>query len=262
MLRRWSAAAPSSLVTLMDLTANPELVDLANIDVDPAGNIYVCDRGLHRVYRVPPNANAITNPVTVAGNGDQDLFTGGNVLGREGLAATAVPMGEVRGIAFHPQGGYFLACHKGGDIWYVDAGGLVHVVLQGGQSGTTRLGDGAPVTVDRATLKIAEPRSVRFGWNGDLIICTNDAGFVRVVRSICPRTTLAAGIAPGGVVSWPGTASMGYFVERSGLLEAGDWATLHRRTVTVSGAQLFQDAAAPGLRRAFYRVHGHRAWPW
>ena len=259
-LKRWNASNPGNPTTLMDISSDGS-ADLANIDVAPNGDILVTDRGNHRVYRVPPTANSLTNPVTAAGNGQTDpTQTGTTVLAREGQLATNIPLEEVRGIAFHSLGGYVVASHKGGDLWYVDQANVVHLILQGDRSGSNKSGDGQGVTINRTTLKIAEPRSVRVGWNGDVIICTNDAGFIRVVRSLCARTELPTSVQNGQII-WPGTAGKGYFIERSTSLAPGSWTTLERRRATTAGPQAFVDLSDAFLPRAFYRVHEHRYWP-
>ena len=83
------------------------------------------DRGEHRVYAIDDQGQK----TIVAGNG---TTTGGG----HGMPALSSGLDQVRGIFFHPQGGYFLATHKGGQIWYVDDGGILHLFVDGDGSRT------------------------------------------------------------------------------------------------------------------------------
>src|SRR5256885_9441256 len=40
------------------------------------------------------------------------------------------------------SGGYLLATHKGSQVWYVDAAGIIHLLVDGA-TGNTHAGDGA-----------------------------------------------------------------------------------------------------------------------
>ena len=264
-LKRWNAATPGTVITLVDLSGTLN-ADLSNIDVAQNGNIYVTDRGLHRVYSVPANSLNLTAPATIAGTGAFDASATNNgdllLLGRDNVSATTIPFTEPRGIAFHPLGGYFLACHKGGDIYYIDSANITHVVIQGGSTGGTQTGEGLPVTTGRNTLKIAEPRSVRVGWHGDLIICTNDNGFVRVVPSICPVPKVLPQMNPQRQLSWNALDGMAYFAEKSTTLADQSWTTILRRYPVANGPQTYTDPTPLSLQpRSFYRVFEHRKWP-
>ena len=264
-LKRWNAGTPGTVTTLLDLSGTAG-ADLSNIDVALNGSIYVTDRGLNRVYSVPANSFNLTAPATVAGTGasDSNAFNNGDLLllGRDSLPATSIPITEPRGIAFHPLGGYFLACHKGGDIYYIDSENIAHVVIQGGSSGSTLAGEGMPVTAERSMLKIAEPRSVRVGWHGDLIICTNDNGFVRVVPSICPIPKVHPQMNPQRQLSWNALAGQAYFAEKSTTLTDLSWTTLLHRYPAANGPQTYTDPTPVATQpRAFYRVFEHRKWP-
>jgi hypothetical protein len=247
---------------LMNLSSSSSL---ANIDVDQSGNILVADRTRNRIYLVPPTANSISNPTVVAGNG-----VGGTSLGNNqadtGDIATNVILNETRGVAYHPCGGYFVACHKGGDIWYVDTQSppRVHFLIRGDDrdpnNNPLRLGDGQPITVDQNVSKLAEPRSIRYGWNGDLIICCNDSGFVRVVQTNQPKLPLTVTQTTAGTLQWTGEPSKTYFVEATSQLQPGNWQTLAWRTPNTAGLQnLTRQGVLPG--REFYRVTAVRRWP-
>jgi sugar lactone lactonase YvrE len=262
-LKRFNIGMPLSATNprnLVDLTGAGS-PDLGNIDVDASGNVLLTSRGLHVVYLVPPNANNLTTPQVVAGNGTTGGTTFGNNLADDNQIATAVALNGVRGAAFHPLGGYFLGCHRGGDVWYVDTQTppRIHLVIQGNNSGTLRTGDGQPVTVNRGTSKLAEVRSVRFGWNGDLILCTNDSGFIRRVRSLTVPLAVQPTTTAPGKLDWTAPTNRRYFLERSETLIPNSWATRAWIAPLTPGPQSVQDTVLSS--RGFYRLHGYRWWP-
>src|SRR5690606_7128205 len=103
---------------------------LGNIAQSPEGWMGVTDRLGHRVYRI--DADGARTPI--AGNGTASGGGTGNLALDTGLD-------EVRGIWFHPEGGYFLATHKGGQVWYVDVDGVIHLFVDG-DADDTHAGDG------------------------------------------------------------------------------------------------------------------------
>ncbi|BDY06022.1 hypothetical protein [Ferrimonas sp. YFM] len=141
--------------------------ELANLAVSPTGELFVTDRKASRVYAISANGEKRT----VAGNGKA---TGGG----DGYPATETGLYEVRGIWFHPNGGYFLATHKGGQIWFVSPSGIIHRFVDGGRD-HQHSGDGLPFYLPGE--KISEPRSVALDSQGNLIITESDFGFIRRV---------------------------------------------------------------------------------
>ncbi|MEZ6116391.1 MAG: hypothetical protein R3C28_07445 [Pirellulaceae bacterium] len=143
--------------------------ELGNLDVNPHdGSLVVTDRLGHGVYKVDANGQK----TLVAGN---ESDSGG----RSGMPATSVGLDEVRGIYFHPEGGYFLATHKGGQVWFVDEQDTIHLLVDGDTEHETHYGDGQPLSVPGR--KISEPRAVTLAPNGDILITENDFGFIRHV---------------------------------------------------------------------------------
>lgn len=255
-LRRWDGAHTTVLADLSSASPAP---DFANISVDRNGDVLVTDRFRHVVYRIPPGSVGLTNPVVVAGTGATDPTPSADVLARDGQPAISLPMEEVRGIGFHPLGGYVLACHKGGDLWYVDTAGNAHLLAQGRQNQNVLAGDGAPVTTNRSQLKLSEPRSITVGWNGDILFCTNDSGYIRVIRSNRMRPTVTPVLAKTGDLTWPGLAERWYFVETAPLPQ-GPWTTHTFLHVPVAGSQILNMPISNNTR-GFYRVHETRDWP-
>ncbi|WP_028114588.1 hypothetical protein [Ferrimonas kyonanensis] len=143
---------------------------LANLAVNGQGQLYVTDRQAHRVYRI----SADGSKQVVAGNG---RINGGG----DGFKATQTGLYQVRGIWFHPNGGYFLATHKGGQVWFVDPSGFIHLFVDGGRD-HQHGGDGRPF--NQPGEKISEPRAISLDNLGNLLITESDYGFIRVVTRL------------------------------------------------------------------------------
>ena len=148
-------------------------VSLGNIAVDASGQLYATDRGAGRAYKITPKGKAIP----LAGNGKR---SGGG----HGQPALETAMPGCRGIVALENGALLLATHAGGDIWYVATDGRSYLFLEGEGRGNWCEGDGEPLT--KGGKKLSEPRAIVQAPNKDLIITTNDTGYVRVVRRLRP----------------------------------------------------------------------------
>ncbi len=219
--------------------------DLGNLTVDPNGHVVVTSRAQHRVYRVALDGSSIT---PIAGNGS-------TALAISGQPALSTGMERVRGIAFRPDGSYFLCSQKGGDILFVDTAGIAHIYVTGASNGNANNGDGLPPNAP-GPAKISEPRAITLAPNGDLIITTNDTGFLRLVPTLCPpnppspaETSLT--LANDTVtLSFPPRYNTPYFVDQSPDLTAGSWVPV---AVTLTGS-----ATLPAIGTAFLRVRAPR----
>jgi hypothetical protein len=258
-LKRWTPALGNNPGTVIA----SGFQETGNIDLDAAGNIYICDRNAAAVYRVPPNygGGAVTDVLRVAGLGNASTVDSGS--GSSGLPATQVGMVGVRGIAFHPLGGFFLATHKGGDVWYVDSAGLAWMFIQG-NSGNTHTAN--PVTVPTTGEVMSEPRSVTVSLSGDVIIACNDAGFIRIARNVLPLPDAPewdhqTGFTGTGLkLRWQSVPASWYFLERTTDLDPNAWSPL--ATMPSAGALTeFTDAGALTGGRSFYRLRSLRVWP-
>ena len=141
---------------------------LGNLVVDPDGHVVATDRSGHTVHRI-------------TADGDKELIAGNETTrgGGDGELATETGLAEVRGVWFHELGGYFLATHQGGDIWYVDSDGVIHLFIEGDDE-HSHSGDGEDY--DTPGLKISEPRAITMFDDGRLILTENDHGYIRVVE--------------------------------------------------------------------------------
>jgi len=145
-------------------------VSLGNLDVRADGTILLSDREGHRVWAITPQGVK----TIIAGNGTPDG-------GGEGDQATQVGLEEVRGVWAHPRGGFFVATHKGGQVWFVDPDGTIHLFVDG-DNDDTHAGDGQPF--DRPGPKISEPRAVTMDPEGNVLVTESDFGFVRRVERL------------------------------------------------------------------------------
>jgi glucose/arabinose dehydrogenase len=91
-------------------------------------------------------------------------------------------LNEVRGVWFHPEGGFLVATHKGGDVWYVDTDGIIHRLIRGDDDRDTHAGDGE--LLDTPGKKLSEVRAVTMGPGGRMVVTENDRGFIRVVEGL------------------------------------------------------------------------------
>lgn len=244
VLKRWAAGVITTVATGFS--------ELGNIDVHPiTGHVYVTDRATDdvaksAVWRLEANGSR----TRVAGNG---LTTGGG----DGFPATETFLDQVRGIAFTPEGGYFLCTHKGADIWYVDTAGIIHLFIKGRGSGNRNSGNGQkpPILSPDA---LSEPRSVALAPNGDLLIATNDTGYIRRVRSaVIPPAPewLTVEIPRSGPhrLRWVSQSGRSYLIERGAGLTSGSWEVL---AVSVPAGQMgeWSGPGVPGADQLFYRI--------
>jgi hypothetical protein len=145
--------------------------ELGNLTVDPEGFLVVTDREANRVYRIP----ARNQIVTIAGSG-----RAASALGGDGHPALETAFHGVRGIWFHPLGGYFLATHEGNQLWYVDSLGSAHLFLDGCER--CHAGDGEFFGTPGE--KIAEVRAIALDPFGNVLITESDFGYVRIVERV------------------------------------------------------------------------------
>lgn len=141
---------------------------LGNLVVDLDGDLIVTDRLGHRVHRI---VDGVATPI--AGNGTPDG-------GGDGRPALETGLDEVRGVWPHPAGGYLLATHEGGQVWYLDTSGVIHLLIDGDDDRDTHAGDGEPL--DTPGRKLSEVRAVTMAPDGALIITEHDAGYIRRVE--------------------------------------------------------------------------------
>ena len=251
-VKKWTAA--NGIETICQKSVgfrNP-----ANLAVNPVdGQLYVTDRAEEDptfiaigVWRI----DGVDARTRITGNATQPVANDGQ------LAVNSYFRG-VRGIAFLPNGAYFLCSHKEGSIWYVDTGGVIHRYLRGfGSNDFYSLPDNnhPPLT----TLNyFTQPRAVTIAPNGDLLAVCCDSGFIFRVNSVVPHVPPDLRVthygADGARLSWVGLFGRGYLVERTLSLNPASWQTLGAVGGNAGGvSSQFLDAAAAAQSRAFYRI--------
>ena len=215
--------------------------ELGNIAVDPTdGNLVVTDRGTHTVSKVFPGGSR----QVIAGNG-------GSTGGGDGSKALETALYGVRGICFGPNGGHYLATHEGGQVWYVDTGGYIHLLVDGDDN-DTHAGDGQDIKTPGR--KISEPRAVALAPNGDLLITENDYGYVRVAERILVVLETAAD-EEGATLTWSSLPGANFTVQFKGDLSDTTWEDLANVPAKTSDIMtFFTEPAAAGKLKRFYRV--------
>jgi len=167
VVKRWTAATGVTVWAT-------GFVSLGNLAMDGAGHLLVSDRGGNRIWLVSDGANTATSKVPVAGNGS----TGPGV---DGAPALGTPLEGVRAVwPAHPDdgGGFFAGTHEGCQLWFIDAGGVARLFLDGVKDAHAGVGE----SFDTPGKKVSELRSVSLDAAGNVYVVDDDRGYVRVVE--------------------------------------------------------------------------------
>lgn len=228
-----------------------------NIAVNPAdGKLYVTDRAEEDTTKQAGGLFRIDGPelrVRLTGNSSQPkAATGQSALGSF--------IDQPRGIAFLPSGAYFLCAHKDGNVWYVDTAGILHLYIQGsGKNDTFLIGDGRhpPLTTGNV---ISQPRAVTLAPNGNLLLVSNDSGYLVSVANVTEPTVpqdvrIAFDAVKGITLQWGGDLGRGYRVEKASDLGLPQWQPIGA-TQGGPGAAFTDAPGAAGAQapQAFYRI--------
>lgn len=228
-----------------------------NIAVNPVdGKLYVTDRAEDDATLVEQGVFRIDGTdarTRITGNGSSPVAFDGQP------AATSF-IEQPRGIAFLPNGAFFLCAHKGANganIWYVDTAGVLHLYIRGKKSQDVyNLINGMhpPLT---AQDYFSQARAVTIAPNGNLMCVCNDSGYLFVVHSVAPPA-LPADFHPtlrdvsGLHLRWSGTFGHGYLVERSHELVPSNWEIIGAAGGPASALEFTDEAVPAG--HAFYRI--------
>ncbi|MES2571782.1 MAG: hypothetical protein V4710_17230, partial [Verrucomicrobiota bacterium] len=251
VVKKWTPSAGIEIVC----SKNVGFSSPGNIAVNPVdGKLYVTDRGSGSDSQLKTGVWRIDGPeqrTRMTGNSTQ-------MLPATGQFAINSFIDGVRGIAFLPDGSYFLCAHENGSIWYVDTAGVLHQYIRG------RGGRDVYALVDNqhppllGTNYFSQPRGITIAPTGDLIAVTNDSGFVFVVKSVVPQLLPldlkpARRDASGLKLNWNGRFNQAYVVERSLQLQPTQWEIIGAAAGT-GGLTEFIDADAGLFPRAYYRL--------
>jgi sugar lactone lactonase YvrE len=135
--------------------------------LDLRGNLFIADRGNHRIRQVNLTSGIIT---TVAGDGTAG-FSG------DGGPATSASLNYPSGIAVDSQGNLLIADTLNGRIRMVGIDGTISTLA--GSQGLGFSGDGGPAT----EAKLNWPTSVAEDWQGNLFIADSNNNRIRRVSA-------------------------------------------------------------------------------
>lgn len=192
------------------------LNDPYGVDVDQAGNIYICDKGNFRIRKIDAATNIIT---TIAGNGTQAS------TGDGGLAVQA---------SVRPQN---IAVDNAGNVFFYDYGGTIRKIdvsdnkiyrIAGDSTGMLGYsGDGGPATLAQISVGFAGIGVNRN--NGDLYLAQPGR-----IRKVDAATGVITTVAGNGTAGFSGDGGLplnaqfnlsfaGLRVDAAGNLFVADW---------------------------------------
>ena len=204
------------------------------VAVDGAGNLFIADRGNHRIRKVD-SAGTIT---TVAGSGETGAFGGG--FSGDGGPATEALLAGPEDVAVDGAGNLFIADWSNYRIRKVDSAGTITTMAGTGESGFS--GDGGPAV----QAQLAIPTGVAVDGAGNLFIADTGNYRIRKVNSAGTITTVAGsgetGAFGGGFSGDGGPATeallggtTGVAVDGAGNLFIADWSNNRIRKVDSAG---------------------------
>ncbi|HTI33388.1 MAG TPA: NHL repeat-containing protein, partial [Miltoncostaea sp.] len=157
-----------------------QLDEAVDVALDGAGNLYIADRGNHRVRRVTPQG-VIT---TIAG-------TGNNAFSGDGGPATSAELNNPVGVTVDAAGNVYIADELNHRVRRIDGNGVITTFAGTGVAGST--GDGGPA----AAAQLDRPIDVRVDGLGNVFVADIGASRVRRISPDGTITTVAGTGVPG-----------------------------------------------------------------
>jgi hypothetical protein len=142
--------------------------------VDASGNVYIADRGNHRIRRIAPNGTI----TTIAG-------TGTNAFSGDSGPATAADLNTPVGVTVDGAGNVYIADELNRRIRRIDPSGVISTIAGDGVSGST--GDGGPA----AAARFQRPIDVRVDGLGNILVADAEANRIRRIGADGIVTTVA-----------------------------------------------------------------------
>jgi RHS repeat-associated protein len=161
--------------------------------VAPDGSLYIVSAGNH-VYRYDP----VNDTVTIVAGWCSDNYCQGG-YGGDGGPATLARLHYPQGLAFGPDGSYYIADTLNGRIRRVGADGIITTVAGNGASGYS--GDGGPAL----NASLYNPDNLAVGFDGTIYIADGGNSRIRRVSPdgiittlvVFPGISYATGLAVG-----------------------------------------------------------------
>jgi len=249
VLKQWTPLR--GIETILDRSAG--LTNPANLDLNPIdGKLYLTDRADEDTTRMEQGLFRIDGAnqrTRITGDATQPIAADGQ------LAINSF-IEQPRGIAFQADGSYFICGHKDGNVWFVDTSGILHEYLSGsGRKDGYSLPDDAHPPLLAATY-FAQPRAVTIAPNGNLLVVSNDSGFVFRVQNITSSlaTNLTLRLAPPSpILQWTARADRGYRIESTSDIGATTWQSI-TAIQGQNGLIQFLDPNAATSSQRYYRV--------
>ncbi|MEM7384618.1 MAG: hypothetical protein AAF514_06700, partial [Verrucomicrobiota bacterium] len=237
-IRHWSRDT-DAIITYTDGYNN-----LGQFDRNPTtGEFLVPDLGTDRLWLVDPEGNR----TRVAG-GNSNLTTG---------PISEMDIEGARSVAYLRSGAYLLVTEVRGDVFYVEPDGTAHVLLKGIPIQNLNRGDGstlASLLAANTESILSEPQSISVSPRGNLILTTNDSGFIRTI-SKAPSPVLQSfdfETDNGFSLEFSSLPGRIYVVESSDDLK--DWSLLREVSGAEQSTVVFDNRQGEHPRH-FYRVH-------
>lgn len=214
-----------------------QLLTVADVAVDAAGNLYLAESFYGRVRRVSPNGTI----TTVAGKGG----SGGN--SGDGGPATSAELREPYGLALDKSGNLYIADRGNHNIRRVARNGIITTVAGNGTGGYS--GDGGPAT----SAQLSQPLDLDFDAEGNVFIVDSGNHRIRKIATTGTITTVVgSGISGYAGDGGPATSAelsqpYGVAVDAEGNLFVAD--TFNHRIRKVSGNGIIRTIAGNGTSR-------------
>ena len=184
-----------------------------SIQFDPAGDLYVCDIGNHRVRRVDMKTGIIT---TFAGTGEQAPTP-------DGSSIEGTPLNAPRAVDFDREGNMWLALREGNAVYRLDPKSrTIHHIAGTGKKGFT--GNGGPAR--QATL--SGPKGLSIAPDGNVYLADTESHSIRMIDLAKNTVELIAGTGEkgdgpdGDPLACKMARPHGVFVDSNGWVFVGD----------------------------------------
>ncbi len=169
---------------------NARLSTPSGLAFDPAGNLYIADRGNHRIRRVDLNGiiTTVAGEAPISGN----ATTGGTTNGYTGdnRKATLAHLNSPSGIASDQAGNLYIADTTNNRIRKVDTNGIITTFAGNGVASNT--GDGGPAVL----ASLWNPEGVLADVNGNVFIADTRNNRIRLVNPSGIISTVAGTCLP------------------------------------------------------------------